>query len=167
MPISCPHCQSLMDDGGVAGQVIACPHCKDFFEVPGEPPALPSEGDPLFAPPISPTVQQANPYASSISSRRAAFSKKQGDRSLGQKIVMASIVGSLCGIALAVPLGIVASQYFPFFGGWLIEIAEPFSPARQQSLPEHAIVFGICGALLGALCGAAFRYIGEPPRRKP
>jgi hypothetical protein len=80
-------------------------------------------------------------------------------RSKGQTIVWASIVGAALGSLLFLPIGFLSSQFFPFFGGWLSAIAEPFSPARLQLMPAHLIGSGILGGLLGALSGAAIVYL--------
>jgi hypothetical protein len=96
---------------------------------------------------------------SSLKSRADKMMLPTKGRSKGQTIVWASIVGAALGSLLFLPIGFLSSQFFPFFGGWLSAIAEPFSPARLQLMPAHLIGFGILGGLLGALSGAAIVYL--------
>ena len=57
----------------------------------------------------------------------------------------------LCGILAIV--GYYLGQYKPFTGGFLIAIAEPHSPARNQLAQSYAIVGGIIGIIIGLLSG--------------
>ena len=58
----------------------------------------------------------------------------------GQRIVAALMMFVIFGA-----VGYFLGQYKPFTGGFLVEIAEPFSPARNQVALGYFIVGGILG----------------------
>jgi hypothetical protein len=52
----------------------------------------------------------------------------------------------LCGA-----LGLLVGNYYPFSGGPLVSLAEPFSPVRMEVGIGYAIVGSIAGVILLAL----------------
>lgn len=57
-------------------------------------------------------------------------------------VVLLIVVGAL--------FGVVASQYFPMFGG-IEKLGEPWSPARQSLIGEHVLALAVVGGALGFL----------------
>ena len=47
-------------------------------------------------------------------------------------------------------VGVVASQYFPIFGGFE-KLGQPWSPARQSLIGIHVFGLGAAGAALAVL----------------
>lgn len=72
-----------------------------------------------------------------------------------------AVICAVCVCVVSVCVGALASQFFPFFGGWIAQIAEPLSPARLQLLPVHCVVFGLIGAFVGAALGIVWA-VGWP-----
>lgn len=89
-----------------------------------------------------------------------ASQRSPSGRSHGEKAARAAIVFGFLGILAGVFCGGIASQFFPVFGGFLIQIAQPFSPARLQTLPAHCIAGGIVGAMFVGGGGAMLQYAG-------
>jgi len=54
------------------------------------------------------------------------------------------------GVALGCAVGLVASQYFPIFGGFE-KLGEPWSPARKSLIGIHVLGLGATGAGLAVL----------------
>lgn len=128
--------------------------------VPAEP--APAEPGPVLQ---EPQQEDYRPPASSSSDTRyrpgyaSRDFSRYANKTDGQEVVRAAIVGAVVGTIAMVVLGVLVSQYWPMFGGLVSLIGEPFSPARLHYLPVHCIVFGICGAVLGAIVFGAHRYL--------
>ena len=100
-------------------------------------------------------------------SRRNYDHAEQGskDQTRG-RITLISILagapaGAIAGAAVGLMgfgfVGLILSQYWPVFGGFLeLNFAQPWSPARINLIPVHLFAFGIAGILLGA--GAGFLF---------
>lgn len=58
----------------------------------------------------------------------------------------------IAAIAL-VPVAVLASQYFPFTGGFMNGIAAPWSPARRSGIPSHILTLSIVGLFIGGILG--------------
>ena len=61
------------------------------------------------------------------------------------------IIGALICCILLGSIGYFMGQYKPFTGGFLISIAEPFSPIRNQTAYGYTIVGLILGGVLGLM----------------
>lgn len=133
----CPYCSAPMSVADeLLGQLVQCPTCRVAFPT---------------SYPVPPPIQAG--VASSTSSRPDAPSA-----TLGQQAARTAIRWGLIGLVAGVGFGALASQYFPWFGGFLVQIAIPFSPPRLQALPTHCLMGGIGGALIFAGLAALIRY---------
>lgn len=145
--IHCPICnQGMQMLVHLAGQVVSCPHCQGHIQLPG--------GTTQAEPPIP---QTSSPFiVSQQAPRRPAIRTARGF-TLGQRAILvglaAAVVAGLAGVAF----GAYASQHFPFWG-FLVGIAEPYSPARLSVRPGHCIAFGTGFALIFGGLSAAITY---------
>lgn len=68
--------------------------------------------------------------------------------------------GFLVGVVLGAVLGVLASQYFPIFGGFE-NVGTPWSPARISLVPTHLLVLAVGGGVIGALLGRSMNASGQ------
>lgn len=154
MPTPCPKCRKLVNS-----DARTCPHCGDSLlslppAVP-QPPPPPPPAPPQAPPQCARPGDSAPPPPPHISSR---LGRANTDRTRGQRVARVAIIFGIIGVAAGLMLGVVSSQFFPFFGGFLTGIAEPFSPARLQSLPVHCVFFAGLGAVAFGGIAALLRY---------
>lgn len=98
-------------------------------------------------PPVVNAEPSRKPASNNSSSRTTLIQKVTQDRAV-------SIVSFAFFAAVAlIPVAILASQYFPFTGGVLTGIAEPWSPARRSGIPSHVLVLSLVGLFLGGVTG--------------
>jgi p-aminobenzoyl-glutamate transporter AbgT len=70
-------------------------------------------------------------------------------------VVTGSLFGAFAGVIVLGFLGLILSQYWPVFGGFLdMNLARPWSPARKNLIPIHLLVFCVTGIVLGTGAGA-------------
>jgi len=107
------------------------------------PPPIQYEGPPPFV---------------TIDGRKASTSKNRSNReTLISKIIRDRVVSIvsfafIAAIAL-IPVAVLASQYFPFTGGFMAGIAVPWSPARRSGIPSHILVLSCVGLFFGGVTG--------------
>lgn len=169
--VACPNCgQKAVFDG----RNVICLNCSNNSGQPTE-----TETPPPSPPPIVPRfeIETDAPRPGSTPAITPQDSTPAGtpQDSLGQSVVKWAFLGGACGAALGGFGGIVASQFFPLWGGFLATIAEPFSPARLHLLVGHFFGCGIAGGAVGAMVLSGLRYVGwisgstqmvPAPRRK-
>jgi len=102
------------------------------------------------------------PRSRSMASRR----RRSSHQTTGQQCVAAAMVGGLVGGIAGVAFGAVSSQFFPIFGGFLTQIAQPMSPGRLQALPGHCLFCGIGGAMLAGLLAAGISFLSNDASRR-
>lgn len=167
--VRCPQCGGpapLTDYGP------RCPRCGIVESSSPRPIAHPAPPPSLPAPAISDApsrVGSGNPYRqpsarSNVGARRQVAPRRR--LTVGQLVTLWALVGSVLGGGAGLSVGILCSQFTPLYGGWLIQIAEPFSPARLSQLPGHAFLGAMLGALVAGALAAAIGYIvlGGRPR---
>ena len=113
------------------------------------PPGRPSERNPYR----SPTYRTAaRPSRARGVSRRRQFT-------LGQFVTLWGLVGFILGGGAGFGVGVMCSQFAPLYGGWLVQIADPFSPARLSQLPGHAFLGTVLGGIVVGALAAAMGYL--------
>lgn len=86
------------------------------------------------------------------------YGSRKANRTLGQQIVSAAMIGFFVGLPIGGVFGAAASQYFPLLGAFSV-FGEPFSPARLSYLPSHCIVFGLAAGVVFAVFAGLMKYL--------
>jgi hypothetical protein len=74
--------------------------------------------------------------------------------------MVASFIGAIAGALAFACVGLVLSQYWPVFGGFLEKnLAQPLSSARMSLIPIHLLAFGLIGLALGGAGGFLLGFL--------
>ena len=137
--VACPSCGLP-----ISTAVRMCPHCGD---------SLVNIESAIPEPPVVERIRTAIRIVEDDPPPPAKRLSKTG-----QRVALASILPGIAGFLFGAINGMVASQYWPLFGGFMVMVAEPMSPGRLSVLPAHAIVCGLAGMVVFGLIGAFIRY---------
>lgn len=144
---ACPACQKVLktSDEGV-GRKTSCPRC----------------GQRMLIPPRV-QVQDKTVLGLSMPARRRDDQDEPrglGTRTKTDSIVFFGIIGAMIGCIGLALIGLVLSQYWPVFGGFIENnVAEPWSRPRESLIPIHLLVFGVLGLVLGGGLGVVLGFL--------
>lgn len=153
----CPHCSGLLTlVAEHAGVVVICPHCRGNFLGPNAEPRSQFDATPDSVPPPPIQVIATSPAEPPVSNRShqatrgpAVLPLRGESKHLIQSGVRGALVGAVIGAVVGGGIGFGLSQFWPFYGGFLVALAEPFSPARLQVAFGHVLIVGGLGGLVG------------------
>jgi len=156
----CPGCRRRIR--APEDRYFKCPACGaavepvDSLPMPEAPEPAKAEPDAAAGPepPPKPPPEPPKPSYQPLAPSTLPASR----RTRGQQMAVTAMMFGLIGLAAGVGFGAMASQYFPLFGGFVVQIAEPFSRVRLETLPAHCIVSGSLAALVGGGIGVLLRY---------
>lgn len=133
---TCPHCgHALSAPPECAGRASKCRACGQAFVVPVPVAKLVEEhitATPPVPEPTSPPATQDNPPPKGLSPSVLRRARR--------------------GAGVGAVVGVLLSQYWPVFGDFAtLNIAKPWSPARESLIPIHFLVFAALGGMLAAI----------------
>jgi hypothetical protein len=151
---SCPVCQTVLtcpDHGG--GRKISCPDCGQRLLIP---PSVQVRNKTVLGEPMPPSELKSPetvrpPVRAQPKHYRAGYHAVSASQHFPH---LAKVVCTSTGIGLGCIVGYFSAHYFAIFGGFLL-LGEPHSPARDQLVPGHmllwALLLGVAGLGLGFL----------------
>ena len=145
--VNCPYCNAkVLNDGTLAGQMVACPTCGRQFTTPIQGPVAPPLASETAVPPPPPMqgATAAQPFVQKKPRTPHQYNTPRLKRALMKyPMILYGIIGASAGCVV----GYFAAHHFAFYGGFAL-IGEPYSPARSSLVPGHML---LCGVLLGAI----------------
>ena len=134
--IPCPHCRRvvplmLVKDG-------VCPNCMaDIHAVEISPPPPIDDAPPFISTSPAPQFRSRRTQQRSTGSHRTHISRSGHPNNWIALAALVAVVGVVCGALF----GVIAAQYFPFFGTFA-GIMPPWSPHRNAVMIPHMMLFG-------------------------